>query len=45
MIAVMLFVTIIGIFAAWIVAFGAGLWVIYRIVRGWLALANRESVG
>lgn len=45
LIAVMLFVTIIGIFAAWIVAFGAGLWVIYRIVRGWLALANRESVG
>jgi uncharacterized membrane protein len=45
LVALVLFVTIIGIVAAWIVAFGAGLWVIYRIVRGWLALSSREPVG
>jgi uncharacterized membrane protein len=43
-IAALLFVTIIGIFFAWLVAVVAGLWVIYRIVRGWIALANRETV-
>jgi uncharacterized membrane protein len=44
LVALVLFVTIIGIVAAWIVALGAGLWVIYRIVRGWLALSSREPV-
>lgn len=45
LIAVVLIVTIIGFFAGIIVAVGAGLWVIYRIVSGWLALSNREPVG
>ena len=44
LITALLIVTIIGIVVAWIVAIGAGLWVIYRIVRGWLALSNREPV-
>ncbi len=44
LVAALLFVTIIGIVVAWIVAIAAGLWVIYRIVRGWLALSNREAV-
>ena len=44
LVAMMLFITIIGILAAWIVALGAGLWVIYRIARGWVALANREPI-
>ena len=43
-VALMLFVTIIGIFIAWLVAAVAGLWVIYRIIRGWIALANRQPV-
>ena len=44
LVAMMLFITIIGIVAAWIVALGVGLWVIYRIARGWVALANREPM-
>src|SRR5262245_40262514 len=39
-----LFVTLVGIpiaFAVWIVA---GLWAIYRIIRGWLALLDRRPV-
>ena len=44
LVAMMLFITIIGILVAWIVALGAGLWVIYRIARGWVALANREPI-
>ena len=43
-VAMLLFITIIGIIAAWIVALGVGLWVIYRIARGWVALANREAI-
>jgi uncharacterized membrane protein len=31
----------IGIVIAWIPLVGVGLWFIYRIVRGWLALASR----
>lgn len=44
LVALMLFITIIGIVVAWIVALGVGLWVIYRIARGWVALANREPM-
>jgi uncharacterized membrane protein len=40
----LLFITIIGIVAAWFVALGVGLWVIYRIARGWVALTNREPM-
>ncbi len=43
-VALMLFITIIGIVAAWFVAIGVGLWVIYRIARGWVALSNREAM-
>ena len=44
LVAMMLFITIIGIVVAWFVALGVGLWVIYRIARGWVALANREPM-
>lgn len=37
-IAAMLFATVIGIFFAYILVVGAGIWVAYRIIRGWLAL-------
>ncbi len=37
-IAALLFITVIGIVLAYIVAVGAGVWVLYRIVRGWIAL-------
>ncbi len=37
-VAGVLFVTLIGIPIAVALAAGAGIWVIYRVVRGWLAL-------
>ena len=39
-----LFVTFIGIPLAVVVFIAAGLWVIYRIARGWLALRHRRPM-
>ncbi len=39
-----LFVTLIGIPLAVMVFVAAGLWAIYRIVRGWLALRDRKPM-
>ena len=39
-----MFVTVIGIPLAIVVFIAAGLWVIYRIVRGWLALRDRRPM-
>jgi uncharacterized membrane protein len=38
------FVTLIGIPLAIVVFIAAGLWVIYRIARGWLALRDRRAM-
>jgi uncharacterized membrane protein len=43
-IGVMLFVTLIGIPLAWIICIAAGIWVIYRIARGWLTLQDRKPM-
>src|SRR5688500_18443083 len=43
-IAAMLFATVIGIIFAYILAVGAGVWVIYRIVRGWAALNDSNPM-
>ena len=43
-IAGMLFITVIGIPLAFAVIVAAGLWTIYRIVRGWLALRDRRPM-
>ena len=43
-IAAMLFATVIGILFAYILAVGAGIWVIYRIMRGWMALNDRRPM-
>jgi uncharacterized membrane protein len=43
-IAFVLFVTIIGIPLAWLVFVGAGIWVIYRVARGWLTLQERKPL-
>jgi uncharacterized membrane protein len=40
----MLFITIVGIPLALAVFFAAGLWAIYRITRGWLALRDRKPM-
>jgi uncharacterized membrane protein len=42
--AIMLFVTIIGIPLALLVVVSTGLWVLYRIIRGWLALNDARAV-
>jgi uncharacterized membrane protein len=39
-----LFVTFIGIPLAIVVFIAAGLWVIYRVARGWLALRHRRAM-
>jgi uncharacterized membrane protein len=40
----MLFVTLVGIPLAIGVFFAAGVWTIYRIARGWLALRDRKPM-
>src|SRR5215475_8195518 len=40
----MLFITIVGIPLALAVFLAAGLWAIYRITRGWLALRDRKPM-
>ena len=37
-----LFLTVIGIPAAVVLWFGTGIWVLYRIIRGWLALSSSK---
>ena len=37
-------ITIIGIPLAWLIVVGTGLWVIYRIARGWLALSDGRPI-
>src|SRR5262245_54996634 len=38
-VAFLLAITVVGIPFAWILAVIVGLWVLYRLIRGWLALA------
>jgi uncharacterized membrane protein len=42
--AAVLFVTVIGIPFAFLIVVGTGLWVLYRIVRGWLALNDERPI-
>jgi uncharacterized membrane protein len=39
-----LFITIVGIPFAFVLWVGTGLWVLYRIIRGWLALSSQRSL-
>jgi uncharacterized membrane protein len=41
---VLLIITIVGILVAWAVFLGAGIWVIYRVGRGWLTLQDRKPL-
>ncbi|MBI2296828.1 MAG: hypothetical protein HYU76_12545 [Betaproteobacteria bacterium] len=43
-IALILWVTVVGILVAWLLAVIAGIWVIYRIVRGWWRLADGKAM-
>ena len=40
----LLVMTFVGIPVAWVLAIGVGIWVLYRIVRGWLALLDRKPI-
>ena len=42
--AVFLFATVIGIPFAFLIIVATGLWVLYRIIRGWLALNDAKPV-
>ena len=43
-VAVLLFATVVGIPLAWIILVATGLWVLYRILRGWLALNDGRPI-
>ena len=44
LVATVLFFTLIGIPLAFIIWIGAGLWVIYRVARGWMTLQDRKPM-
>ena len=44
LVAVILTLTLIGIVIAFPLAIGLGIWVLYRIARGWLALVDRKPI-
>jgi uncharacterized membrane protein len=44
MIGLMFMITLIGIPLAWIICIAAGIWVIYRVARGWLTLQDRKPM-
>ena len=43
-VAAILFVTLVGIPFAWVIWVITGIWVLYRIIRGWLALASHKAM-
>jgi uncharacterized membrane protein len=43
-VAALMIVSVIGIPIAMVIAAGVGIWILYRIIRGWIALANRKPV-
>jgi uncharacterized membrane protein len=43
-IASFLFITLIGIPVAILIIIGTGLWVLYRVIRGWLALFDKRAM-
>ena len=44
LIAGLLFITLVGIPLSWLLLVVVGIWVLYRIVRGWLALLSRRPM-
>ena len=43
-VAFLCMITVVGIPLAFLVAGGTGIWVIYRIIRGWMALSQRKAM-
>lgn len=44
LVAGLLVLTLVGIPLAWLLILIAGLWVLYRVIRGWLALSDRRPL-
>lgn len=44
LVAIVLVLTVVGIPLAWLTIVAIGVWVLYRIVRGWLALNEGRAV-
>jgi uncharacterized membrane protein len=42
--AIVLMLTIVGIPLAWLMVVATGFWVLYRIMRGWLALNDERAI-
>lgn len=42
--AMLMAVTVVGLPVAWALAVAVGLWVLYRIARGWLALSSGRTM-
>jgi uncharacterized membrane protein len=43
-VAGLLILTVVGIPVAWVLLVIAGLWVLYRIIRGWIALTEKKPM-
>jgi uncharacterized membrane protein len=44
LVGALLVITILGLLVAWAVFLGAGIWVIYRVARGWLTLKDGKPM-
>jgi uncharacterized membrane protein len=44
LISLVLFLSIVGIPLAFAVLFGVGLWVVYRVIKGWLRLNDEQPI-
>lgn len=44
-IAITIGLTVIGLLLTFVILAGVTLWLIYRVVRGWLALNNQATIG
>ena len=44
LIGAVLFTTVVGIPIAFVLWIATGIWVLYRIIRGWLALASEKTL-
>ena len=44
LLAGLLILTIVGIPFAWLLLVAIGIWVLYRIIRGWMALSSRKPM-
>lgn len=41
----LVFLTVLGIPVAMVIWIGTGIWVLYRLIRGWLALLDKRPIG